>query len=148
MKFYYRTAPSPTLPLGSSNPVGTVKPLKHGNVAPKWTKRGRTHPFLIVLKYKVADFFFSMVQSNPDSIGKRRGWGQERENQSGERRVRDGTGRKIYIYIYIKKTELKRVWWWLGKTLNQLVIPAQEVGGTWGKKKHKSRQWQRFTRIK
>lgn len=37
-----------------------------------------------------------MVQSNPDSIGKTRGWGQERENQSGERRVRDGTGGKIY----------------------------------------------------
>lgn len=39
-------------------------------------------------------------------------------------------------YIYKKKTkkntELK--WWWLGNTLNQLVIPAQEVGGTWGTK--------------
>lgn len=64
------------MPLGSSNPVGTVKPLKHGNVAPKWTNRGRTHPFLIVLKYKVADFIFSMVQSNPDSIGKRKGGGK------------------------------------------------------------------------
>lgn len=46
------------LPLGFSNPVGTVKLLKHGKVAPKWTCRGRTHPFLIVLKYKVADFLF------------------------------------------------------------------------------------------
>lgn len=26
------------------------------------------------------------------------------------------------------------MWWWLGNTLNQLVIPAQELGGTWGKK--------------
>lgn len=99
MKFYYRTVPSLTLPVGSSNPVGTDKPMKHGNDAPKWTNRGRTHLFLIVLSYKVADFFVnSMVQSNPDLIGKKRGGlGQERENQSGERRVHDGTGRKYVL---------------------------------------------------
>lgn len=105
MKFYYRTVPSPTLPLGSSNPVGTVKPLKHGNVAPKWTNRGRTHPFLIVLKYKVADFFFSMVQSNPDSIGKRKGGGGRREKASLVREEYEmvRTGRKIFK----KKTKTK-----------------------------------------
>lgn len=94
------------MPLGSSNPVGTVKPLKHGKIAPKWTNRGRTHPFLIVLKYKVADlvffsfFFSSTVQSNPDSIGKKRGVGR-RDKTSLVREVyemeRGGWGRYLKI---------------------------------------------------
>ena len=69
--------------LESSNFVGTVKPLKHGNVAPQWTDRGRTHQFLIVLTYKVADLLFRGAVKTLIQFEKGRGVGGEKRRGRG-----------------------------------------------------------------
>lgn len=102
LKFYYRGGSKserclwdpPTL-------LAQLEPLKHGNVAPKWTKRGRTRPILIVLKYKVADFVFFLRGAvrpwfNWKEVG---GVGQERENQCGERRGWSGKRRLESVVV-------------------------------------------------
>lgn len=65
-----------------------------------------------------------MVQSNPDQLER---------GEDGGKREKTSLVREEYVmereekYTQKKKKINSRVWWWLGNTLNQLVIPAQEV---------------------
>lgn len=143
LKFYY-TVPSPSLPLGSSNRVGKIKPLNNGNVAPKWWNGGTTHLLLIVLKYKVAVFFvffflsfFITVQSNPDLTRKRKGWGKEKRKNSWQGGVLNKRKEKCFNKLN------ERTWWPLGYVLH--VINLLSLHKNWWqmeKKKHNSEQWQ------